>query len=211
MPSSQYYQLNEILEIIMHLRPSSVLDIGPGFGKYGFLCREYLELWDGRNVYGDWQCRIDCIEVFEKYITPIHKEIYSTVCTGNALDLVSTLSGSYDLVLMVDVLEHFSYEEGCRLLEACREKAAHILIASPKSVNPQEEAFRNPFEKHRFEWKKAHLHKFGKASFFPHHSTLICLIGDRSDAVRGAYIKNHTRWFLKRHFRFLRLFKKLFA
>ena len=39
------------MDIIIALKPFSVLDIGSGFGKYGVLCREYLELWDGRQEY----------------------------------------------------------------------------------------------------------------------------------------------------------------
>ena len=51
MPSSQYYHISKIMEMIISLNPKSVLDIGSGFGKFGVLCREYLELWDGRQKY----------------------------------------------------------------------------------------------------------------------------------------------------------------
>lgn len=44
LPSSQYYHISKILELIIAIDPSSVLDVGTGFGKYGVLCREYLEL-----------------------------------------------------------------------------------------------------------------------------------------------------------------------
>ena len=72
MPTSHFYQLNEIVELVTLTNPKSVLDIGIGFGKYGFLLREYLELRDGRNKYNDWKRRIDGIEVFEEYLTPVH-------------------------------------------------------------------------------------------------------------------------------------------
>ena len=39
------------MDINIALKPFSILDIGSGFGKYGVLCREYLELWDGRQEY----------------------------------------------------------------------------------------------------------------------------------------------------------------
>ena len=51
MPSSQYYHISKIMEMIISLDRKSVLDIGSGFGKFGVLCREYLELWDGRQKY----------------------------------------------------------------------------------------------------------------------------------------------------------------
>ena len=39
------------MDIIIALKPFSVLDVGTSFGKYGVLCRKYLELWDGRTEY----------------------------------------------------------------------------------------------------------------------------------------------------------------
>lgn len=210
MPSSQYYQINEIMDLIVRLNPHKMLDIGPGFGKYGFLCREYLELWDGRNVYGNWLRRIDCIEAFDKYLTPVHHNIYSSVYTGNALDILPGIQEHYDLVLMVDVFEHFSFEDGRRLMRSCLEKADHVLIATPKSVNTQEEVFDNEFEQHRFEWKRSHFKEYGNLFFAPHHSTLICLVGKEAPSIGLAYRKNRLRLYMKRHFRFLRILNKLF-
>ena len=51
MPSSHYFQLNEIVDLIALTNPVKVLDIGVGFGKYGFLAREYLELWKDGGEY----------------------------------------------------------------------------------------------------------------------------------------------------------------
>ena len=62
MPSSAPNQINQIVQLMMIVKPQSLLDIGIGFGKFGFLAREYLELWDRRNKYDDWQRRIDGIE-----------------------------------------------------------------------------------------------------------------------------------------------------
>jgi hypothetical protein len=50
-----------------------------GFGKYGVLCREYLELWDGRENYHEFKRRIDGVEAYDKYITPIHKFVYNNM------------------------------------------------------------------------------------------------------------------------------------
>ena len=103
------------MDLIISVKPFSVLDVGSGFGKYGVLCREYLELWDGREEY-KFLRRIDGVEVFENYITPLHKYIYNNIYTENIINLVNNLDYSYDLVLLIDVLEHFSKEEGLLLL-----------------------------------------------------------------------------------------------
>ena len=64
MPSSQHYHVSKILDLIVSINPKSVLNMRAGFGKYGFLCGEYLELWDGRESYSKFMRRIDEDEKF---------------------------------------------------------------------------------------------------------------------------------------------------
>ena len=71
-------------------------------------------------------------------------------------------------------------------------KAGHLLVASPKAVNQQEDVFENPYEQHRFEWKKKHLTGYGPVFFAPHHSTLICLIGDKAISIGKEYSSTHS-------------------
>jgi len=157
MPSSHPNQISRIMQIVLRRKPDSVLDIGIGFGKYGFLCREYLELWDGREAYRDWKRRIDGIEVFEAYVTDLQRRIYDRIYIGDALDVLPSIDGVYDLILLIDVLEHFSFADGCRLLEACRVKGRGVLVATPKQVRAQGAAFGNEHETHRFQWRPEHL------------------------------------------------------
>jgi hypothetical protein len=76
------------MDVIYNLNPGSVLDIGSGFGKYGLLCREYLELWDGRQKYQEFLRRIDGVEVFGKYITPVHRFVYNNIYSEDITTLV---------------------------------------------------------------------------------------------------------------------------
>lgn len=46
MPMSAYHCLPYVLELLITARPARVLDAGAGFGKYGFLLREYLDVMD---------------------------------------------------------------------------------------------------------------------------------------------------------------------
>src|SRR3972149_3569081 len=110
MPTSQYNQISKIMDLIIELNPKSILDIGVGFGKYGVLCREYLKfwVWDGTHDFHDFKTRIDGVEAFEEYLTPIHAFVYDNIYKGDAKDLVDQLDTSYDLVLLIDVLEHFN-------------------------------------------------------------------------------------------------------
>ena len=182
MPSSHISQISTIMELVLGTRPRSVLDIGIGFGKYGFLCREYLELWDGRNQYNDWQHRIDGIEAFEKYVTPLQETIYDNIYIGNALDVVPSLDYMYDLVLVIDVIEHFSLEDGQKLLQQCSRIGRGCLISTPVDASPQEDAFGNSFERHLSQWTREHFDPFSNKAFIPNDKSLLCYI--RFDGAR---------------------------
>ncbi len=136
MASSHQHQLSDILELIIRTNPDTLLDVGIGFGKYGFLAREYLELW-GTNDYRKWTKRIDGVEAFKEYLTPVHNYIYDNIYIGNALEILPELKSKYDLILLIDVLEHFEYEEGRELIQLCLQKGRNLIISTPKDIGSQ--------------------------------------------------------------------------
>jgi hypothetical protein len=176
------------MDIIIALKPFSVLDVGSGFGKYGVLCREYLELWDGRQEY-KFIRRIDGVEVFENYITPLHNFIYNNIYTENIIDLVKKLDYTYDLVLLIDVLEHFSKEEGVWLLNNLLSKNKGILIGTPKRPSAQKDVFGNVFETHKSVWKKMELTSFGKSFFIPDNISSIVYITKEEQLLNNLQIR----------------------
>ena len=184
MPSSHYFQLNEIVDLISLSNPSKLLDIGTGFGKYGFLAREYLELWQDGNDYGKWQRVIDGIEAFEPYLTPVHKFIYNKVYIGNALEILPGITEKYDLILMIDVFEHFTYEEGQKILEMCRKAGRNIIISVPVSMSAQEAVYGNAFEIHRYPWKRKDFARIPDKFFLTNPRSTICYIGEDSMKIR---------------------------
>jgi len=204
MPSSHWYQLNEIMELILLTRPKSILDVGVGFGKYGFLSREYLELFDGREKFDDWKRTIDGIEIFEDYITSLNKMIYDKIYIGNALEILPTLDKKYDLILLIDIIEHFNYDDGIRLLKMCEMHGKNTITSTPKRFLSQREMFGNPFEVHKFLYKKKHF-KFIKNKFFiPNVLSTILYIGDDAEIV-GKYFRNiRIRWRIARNLKFLK-------
>jgi len=177
MPTSHFSQLNEIVQLIVYTDPQSILDIGPGFGKYGFLAREFLELWDGREELSKWTRRIEGIEAFPDYLTPVHEFAYDRVHIGDAAEIVAGLEDSYDLILMIDVLEHFDYERGLELVSRCLRIGRNLIISTPKNIGRQEAAFGNPYEVHRFQWRPRHLRSLGPCVFLPHDYSTICYLG----------------------------------
>jgi len=183
MPSSHHYQLNEILELIIETNPAKVLDIGVGFGKYGFLSREYLELWDPDAAYGERKRQIDGIEAFEAYLTPLHRLIYDHIFIGNAREVLLKLTDRYDLILMIDVFEHFNYQDGLKVLEECRRCGQNILISVPKIMSIQADVYGNPYETHRYNWKKKDFSAIPDKFFLYNFKSTICYIGKDSHRI----------------------------
>jgi hypothetical protein len=185
MPTSHPYQLNQILEVVIKTKPKAILDIGTGFGKYGVLFREYLEYWSGSEDYERWTHVIDGIEVHEKYLTPLHSFIYDRIYTGEATKVIANIGKRYDLITLIDVIEHLSEEDGSALITQCLDISNNLLISTPKIMAEQSDAFDNPHETHVFQWTKEHFSRIsGSIQIDPENDSLIFLIGKDSERFR---------------------------
>lgn len=202
MPTSYVHQIPTILDFAMHLDPRSVLDIGTGFGKYGFLLREYLEVWGSTEGYGAFRRRIDGIEAYPRYLTPVHRFAYNKIYEGDARTIVPKLRRHYDLVLMVDVIEHFTKAEGKALLRRLLKDHGGILVATPKHVEEQDDAFGNPFEEHRSQWDGADFRGLAPCIVLEDPLNWIVYLSrdaDETAALRASYRKHRLKARLSRH------------
>ncbi len=163
MPTSQWRQITPIIDKVVRLSPHSVLDVGVGNGKYGFLCREYLDLDqtspDAR--FGQRRAMIHGIEVFEPYITDVQRAIYDRIFVGDAREVVPSLTEVYDVVLLVDVLEHFDQRDAVSLLTELKRIGRHIIISVPSDAMPQAAVFGNEYETHRHSFTGDELRSLG--------------------------------------------------
>jgi SAM-dependent methyltransferase len=184
MPSSQHYHISKIMDIIINLSPMSILDIGAGFGKYGVLCREYLELWDGRHNYSQFLRRIDGVEVFGDYITPLHKFVYNNIYINDIMEVLDKIETRYDLVLLIDVLEHFDKHQGENLLHKILRKNGGVLISTPKKPSSQKDAFNNIYETHRSKWTKSDLSSLAPNLFINDRVSHIAYLGNDGNVTR---------------------------
>jgi len=142
--TSNIETIDPILRFVLDENPKSILDIGVGFGKYGFLCREYLECVKNRTFVKDkWVVRIDGIEAYEKGILPHHEHIYDFIyqCDAEKMDIPDF----YDLYLMIDVLEHM-YNPLDFLYRLPLSKG--LIITVPYGTFKQGAVFGNEYEKH---------------------------------------------------------------
>lgn len=149
MGTSDPEQISNVMNLITQMRPVSVLDIGVGFGKMGLLCREYLDIWWGRYLPDEWRTRIDGIEVFPNNRNPIHDYCYNEIIYDNVMNHLDSI-GNYQLVLMIDVIEHLSKDDGARLLDAIRN---FYIVTTPRTFSCEGRIIRgNTHESHISRW-----------------------------------------------------------
>jgi 2-polyprenyl-3-methyl-5-hydroxy-6-metoxy-1,4-benzoquinol methylase len=129
-----------------------ILDVGCGFGKWGFLIRDSFDVMIFQNFNKeDWKIDITAIEPFPKCITPIQEQIYNRIIKEDLFDCIDDL-GKFDLVIFGDVIEHFEKEKGYEVLEKLFEHADNIIVSTPNGFLPQGAWAENEKEIHKSGW-----------------------------------------------------------
>ncbi len=159
MPTSTYSHIPTVIRFFETARPGSLLDIGLGNGKIGFLARDLLDVMLGERYHKkDWRVKIDGIEVFGDYIQAHQRAIYDDIHIGDAFEVIDRL-GEYDLVFLGDVLEHLEKERAWVFLDKCLPHAKqYVILAIPLGENwVQPEIYGNPHEEHKSFWSREEL------------------------------------------------------
>jgi predicted Zn-dependent protease len=154
MPVSTPIHLPHCLSLIVGLQPRSVLDIGLGFGTWGFLCRTHLDVFPGRVQPKDWITRIDGVELFEPYIQAHQRALYNTIHIADVREAARNI-GHYDLIIAGDVIEHLDKDDAEEVLDLLYAKADRALMVNiPIGAEGWEhgENHGNPGELHRSAW-----------------------------------------------------------
>ena len=165
MPTSRPICIRQICSQLLAREPNSILDVGVGFGKNGFISREYTDIWHGR-VFGNWTTRIDGVEAFPQYISDIQRKIYTNIYIGDATEVINTLP-NYDVILCTAVLEHIPKDKAHKLLSTIKEKSKYAMVVLPVKVKPQGPVYGNEYERHIAEWSREELEQYGKVTVVP--------------------------------------------
>lgn len=145
MPISSWNAITPIMNEVYFLQPKTVCDLGIGYGKYGALLREVLDAMHGRCRPDQWEARIDGVEAWGLYKNPCW-DAYSEIRIDDfSIDGVA----GYDLVLMIDSLEHLEPAEGREFLARLVANNKHVILSVPVQYMPQGAAYGNEFETHR--------------------------------------------------------------
>jgi SAM-dependent methyltransferase len=184
MASSRYESLGRMVEAFMAYYPKSVLDVGVGFGKTGYLIREYLEAWDDRVVPSSWKIQLDGIEIFPDYHQDSFQHIlYNNIWYGDACDY-DYRQQQYDMVVCFDMLEHLPKDKALVLMDKFLDTGKHVLLSIPIGKGWLRAPYgQNPYEAHLAEWEKAEIeaagYTFRKAFQIPDGRHVGFFIGSR--------------------------------
>jgi len=192
MPTSHPNQLNEIVQIAELLNPTRVLDIGIGNGKYGFLLREYLG--KNRNL-GKNQFIIDGIEGYQAYINDIHRQAYNTLFTLDLCKKIELPDASYDLCLLIDIIEHFDRDRGLEIIDFLTSISRFLLIATPWDIGDPGIRHTNPLENHVYQWKKKDFKPFDHHTFIHNTGSMIVLLGQDRQQINFINRKMKHRFY----------------
>lgn len=142
-----------------------ILDVGAGFGKWGFLIRDSFDVMSFQNFKKeDWKLDITAIEPFPKCITSIQEQIYNNIIKKDFFDCIDGL-GQFDLVVFGDVIEHFEKEKGYEVLEKLFEHTNNIIVSTPNGFLPQGAWAENELEIHKSGWT---INDFDKYNIIEH-------------------------------------------
>ena len=152
MPSSDYRVINAVMPLYMASNPSTVLDIGVGFGKWGHLFREYGDIFRGRLERDEWQTIIHGVEIFDKYINDAQRAHYDKIIIADISKISGTLP-NYDFIYAGDVIEHLPKQVAKRVISDLQRKARRLVLSIPLGLDwPQGEVFGNDAEAHLSTW-----------------------------------------------------------
>ncbi len=154
MPTSHYKIIPAVMSIFDKVKDvKSILDVGAGFGKYGVLIRDHLEIRKKRYDKKEWIHRIDAVEVWPGYVNTIYPYVYDCIYLGQASVALGRVQ-NYDVILLIEVLEHLQKKRGEKLIKLLLQKYNKaIVISFPETFKEGAcSDWPNPAEEHRCLW-----------------------------------------------------------
>ncbi len=150
--------------VIPKVRGNKILDVGCGYGKWGFLSKKYF--WTSRNGNAREQPFVVGIDVHLPNITCLttHR-IYDHLICGDAAHLPFE-DRSFDTVLALEVIEHLEEAKGYQALRELERIATKCIILSTpnkKCLRDGSDDFlgHNSHEAHLSWWKMRTFNSLG--------------------------------------------------
>jgi len=128
-----------------------VLDVGCGFGEWGFLIKTRKQ--GAPYIIG--------MDIWLPYLEKLHPlNIYNELIQADA-PYVPLKSKSIDIALACEVLEHLPKGQGNILLKELERVTKKLIVISTPLNYPQKDVHGNPYERHVTEWAPDELKQLG--------------------------------------------------
>lgn len=157
-----------IVNLAVFLKPRKILDVGSGFGKFGLLLREALLSNRAENFNEEIPQRtfeIDCVENCKYFIDqPAHRGLYDNHNHQDLFKIPIIDFTAYDLLLMIDVVEHHPKEKVIAWISALLtvNPKMRFLISTPKRTEFYKTHFYGPdCPTHISQWTNLDFSPFG--------------------------------------------------
>jgi SAM-dependent methyltransferase len=163
MPSSTWVHTSTMGDIFWKYKPQSLLDIGVGAGRWGFLFREQMETFRGVFDKKDWKTNLIGVEIWPKYLKEYHEYFYDKIYVGDIRDFLKNNRESFDLIVAGDIIEHLEKSEALKVIEQLRMIANKcVVVCIPLGPGyPQGEVKGNKAEAHLSVWDAAEFKELG--------------------------------------------------
>ncbi|MHB8955861.1 MAG: class I SAM-dependent methyltransferase [Pirellulaceae bacterium] len=158
MPIGSYTFVPEIAAYLEKQHPRTVLDLGIGAGFYAAVVRQ----WGDQGVR-PWQTYLIGVESWIPYRNPLW-DLYNVVVTTPIESFLQSLRHTYELILLLDVIEHFEPDAGLRVLERTRQALTpkgRLYVGTPAVFMPQGIGNKNTHETHRSLWTSSDFQQLG--------------------------------------------------
>lgn len=162
---------------IRNYKCRTILDLGCGFGTYAFLIRRYLE--PHKFIRDKWIFNITGIDIHSHIQNGLNEIIYDDLRVES---IINVKYNKYDLVLMLDVIEHLTKEEGLKIIKSILKTCKCLVVRTPYGWRPQRDLDNNIYNVHKSSWFPSEFMNIKKGNLYEINTTdfLVLLKGDLS-------------------------------
>ena len=153
MPFSSVDYIPPVVRKLYQFDFTTVLDLGCGIGQWGYVIRFHHDLMHNRMKPEQWQKTILGVEVHDPYNNPVWG-LYDRVEEAEIAAFINE-GHRHDLIMMVEVLEHFDKATGIAVLKKIADRCQHFIFSF--SNIDQGPWHGNNYEAHRSRWTREEI------------------------------------------------------